>query len=504
MKRAVRFFTAFLAFVALAACNGSDPDYPDAELELAAAKLNSDINSLNTLLTALAAKDSLLAVEQFIEGGQRVGKTLLMQDAGEIPFYARYDLQDWKVPEVGLKQSGSGYEWTVDGAPCGSSVPEFPVFKYSSGKWSIDPAGKGAWQEHGKPVKGFCRPTVRDLTYGSKMAVITLVKDEDINIPFVITFTEPDPEPDPWVDPDPHPDPDPDPDPHPQPDPEPVVVSGSQPGWYELPVMNLAKSGKYYVSSTDNSLYYAMHMCAGGEKDGYGKTARNYTVCFSAQYHCPLWVAAPLHSMYKGSGRHDNYKPDPNIPAEPQWSSTSSASGFNKGHMLGSADRNKTTATNHQVFNYSNIAPQLSAGFNTGGGGWNTLEDWIDDQYCTDTLYAVIGCYFGKFTDGYRYTVEPRILSGWGRNDVAMPTMFYYVLLRTKSGNTRKAIKDCSASELKCAAFVRSHTNSLKGQDVTSAEMMSVADLEAITGVTYFANVPQAPKTVAKASDWGL
>ena len=297
--------------------------------------------------------------------------------------------------------------------------------------------------------------------------------------------------------------PDPGPGPGPGPD-QPGSTVYNQAGWYELPVMEMKKDGDYLVGANNSDLYYAYHMCAGGEKGPGGKTARNYTVCVSAKYHCPLWVAAPLHSMYKGSGRHDNYKPDPNIPAEPQWSSTSSASGFNKGHMLGSADRNKTTATNHQVFNYSNIAPQLSAGFNTGGGGWNTLEDWIDDQYCTDTLYAVIGCYFDKFTDGYRYTVEPRILSGWGRNDVAMPTMFYYVLLRTKSGNTRKAIKDCSASELKCAAFVRSHTNSLKGQDVTSAEMMSVADLEAITGVTYFANVPQAPKTVANASDWGL
>jgi hypothetical protein len=33
---------------------------------------------------------------------------------------------------------------------------------------------------------------------------------------------------------------------------------------------------------------------------------------------------------------------------------------------------------------------------------------------------------------------------------------------------------------------------------------MSVADLEKITGVTYFPNVPNAPKTTFKASDWGL
>ena len=39
---------------------------------------------------------------------------------------------------------------------------------------------------------------------------------------------------------------------------------------------------------------------------------------------------------------------------------------------------------------------------------------------------------------------------------------------------------------------------------ITSTEMMSVADLERITGFTYFVNVPNAPKSTAIASDWGL
>ncbi|MBR1573623.1 MAG: DNA/RNA non-specific endonuclease [Bacteroidales bacterium] len=280
---------------------------------------------------------------------------------------------------------------------------------------------------------------------------------------------------------------------------------GSQAGWFELPVMNIAKSGSYMYNSQDPTQYYAYHLCAGGERGPSGRTARNYTVCYSERYHCPLWVAAPLHSMYKGgSGRSEAYGEDPDIPYDSQWHSKSNASGFNKGHMLGSADRSISTATNRQVYYYPNIAPQLSAGFNTSGGGWNTLEDYVDGQVCSDTLYAVIGCYFDKFTDGYGNTVSPRVLNGWSRTDVAMPTMFYYVLLRTKSGSSRKAVTACSASELQCVAFVRSHTNDLKGQKVTSREMMSVSDLEKITGVTYFPNVPNAPKTTYNPSDWDL
>jgi hypothetical protein len=33
---------------------------------------------------------------------------------------------------------------------------------------------------------------------------------------------------------------------------------------------------------------------------------------------------------------------------------------------------------------------------------------------------------------------------------------------------------------------------------------MSVSDLEKITGVTYFPNVPNAPKDTFSAADWGL
>ena len=234
-----------------------------------------------------------------------------------------------------------------------------------------------------------------------------------------------------------------------------------------------------------------------------GRTARNYTVCFSAEHHCPVWVAAPRHSMYVGSsGRNDSYRRDPDIPADIQYSSTKTGGGCNKGHMLGSAERTSSKATNRDVFYYTNIAPQLSSNFNTGGGRWNVLEDYVDTQVCADTLYEVIGCYFDKYTDAYGETQTPSKISYCGRTDVSMPTMFYYVLLRTKNGNSKKALKDCAPSELKCVAFVRSHVN--VRQAVTSRELMSVADLERITGVTYFPNVPNAPKDTFSASDWGL
>lgn len=312
------------------------------------------------------------------------------------------------------------------------------------------------------------------------------------------------PVPDPEPDPEPEPEPDPEPEPEPDPTPEPAPGATGRYGWYELPAMNIESSGKYLVDADDSDLYYAYHLCAGNEKGPGGKKARNYTVCFSAEHHCPVWVAAPRHEMYEsGAKRTDAYAKDPDIPADIQYDSKSTGGGCNKGHMLGSAERLSSTATNKQVFYYSNIAPQYSSTFNTGGGGWNTLEDWVDKQVCSDTLYVVIGAYFEKYTDRRGYTDSPKTIEFGGRDDVTRPSMFYYVLLRTKSGSSGKPLSECSASELKCAAFVRSHATPIKVK-VSEEDLMSVSDLEKLTGFTYFPNVPQAPKGSYEASDWGL
>ena len=281
-------------------------------------------------------------------------------------------------------------------------------------------------------------------------------------------------------------------------------------GWYELPAMSYSKEGSYYVSTSDKygKLYYAHHICDGGEKYAHGreysgKPMRNYTVCFSADHHCPVWVAAPRHRCYEsGASRTDAYKQDPKIPSGIQYSSKSTGGGCNKGHMLGSAERLSTTATNRQVFYYSNIAPQYSDTFNTGGGAWNNLEDWVDERVCSDTLYVVIGAYFDDFSCKSGSATAKKISYG-GRTDVSCPTMFYYVLLRTKNGNTGKSLSQCSSSEMQCVAIVRSH-KAAKGREDFADDMMSVSDLEKVTGFTYFPNVPNAPKSSYKASDWGL
>ena len=301
--------------------------------------------------------------------------------------------------------------------------------------------------------------------------------------------------------PDPTPEPEPEPDPTPDPDPTPEPEVTSRYAWAELPtIIDTNKDG---VHDNDSNIYYAHHLCAGSEQNAQRNgTARNYTVCYSGKHHCPLWVAAPRHAMYekKNTDRTDAYGVDPKIPSSVQYNSKSTGGGCNKGHMLGSAERLCSAATNRQVFYYTNIAPQYSSSFNTGGGAWNNLEDHIDDLVCSDTLYVVIGCYFEKFSRNGA-SASPKTISFGGRSDVSCPTMFYYALLRTKSGSSGKRVQDCSASELQCAAFTICHEMA-KGHKPEAADMMSISELEALTGFKYFQNVPNAPKTTFSASDW--
>ena len=312
---------------------------------------------------------------------------------------------------------------------------------------------------------------------------------------------EPNPEPEPDPTPDPDPDPTPEPDPTPDPEPEPTVGSTYRAGWFELPVeVDANRDGR---DDNNSTYYYAHHICGGSEQNAQRNAkARNYSVCFSSEHHCPVWVAAPRHTMYQsGASRTDAYAQDPQIPSNIQYNSKSTGGGCNKGHMLGSADRLSSSATNKQVFYYTNIAPQYSDSFNTGGGAWNNLEDHVDDLVCRDTLYVVIGCYFDTYTDKYGNTGRPAKIEFGGRSDVSRPTMFYYAMLRTKSGNSGKAVKDCSASELQCAAFVICHEQD-KGHKPQANDLISISELEKLTGFTYFSNVPNAPKSTFNANDW--
>lgn len=250
-------------------------------------------------------------------------------------------------------------------------------------------------------------------------------------------------------------------------------------GWAELPE-TIEKSGDYY---------YTWHIT--DAKYSNGNKARNYSVCYSKDKMCPMWVAAPMHTFYiKGAhGRTDAYKTDPNF----DFTQPGKWSGYSRGHMLASNNRHAGVTSsglvNKQVFYYSNIAPQIS---NFNSGDWGKVDSAMDAQWesRSDTTYAVYGCYWDK-ANGKEIV-----------NGTKIPTHYYMVMLRAKKG-VQKWVGNCSADELECIAVMMEHKD-WTSLPALSTFAMSVADLEKKTGFVYFGNVPNAPKNTFNASDWGL
>ncbi len=250
-------------------------------------------------------------------------------------------------------------------------------------------------------------------------------------------------------------------------------------GWYELP-----------EEQSGTKLYFAYHMRP--DKP----SVRNYSICYSAELHCAVWAAAAMHSSWDGNaGRNDSWQYDPEIPKSVQPDLSSSYKGnYSRGHMIASSDRQVSVATNRQTFYYTNMAPQIQNEFN--GGIWSKLENLVQDTWtCSDTLYVVTGAHFAN---------RSKSVKDKDGNTCYVPTHFYKVLLRSKSGKTRKPVSQLSADELQCVGFWFDHFGYGTKDEPTSRQMRSVAEIEKETGLKFFPNVPNAPKTTYKASDWGM
>lgn len=264
------------------------------------------------------------------------------------------------------------------------------------------------------------------------------------------------------------------------------------PGWFELPRQK--DDNRDGIDDSDEDLYYSWTMRADAPR------VRNFSSGYSKSRKHPYWVAAPMHKCYKGSsGRNDSYRADPAIECE----QSSRFTGYTRGHMIGSSERTVSVPTNKQVFYYSNIGAQMQDGFNTGGGAWNNLESCVNGYWCADTLYQVVGCIFDTFTDRHGGRINAKSGTNGAGSTFQVPTAWYKVLLRTKKGDTGKRVDQCSADELQCVAFILPHKSN-KGHKPDRDDMYSVKEVEALTGLEFFVNVPNAPKDSFKASDWGL
>ena len=225
-----------------------------------------------------------------------------------------------------------------------------------------------------------------------------------------------------------------------------------------------------------------------------GKRYRNYTTMMDQSRRCPLWVAQPMHGVsYKDNnlGRSGKFSEDtsydPAIPAS--WQSSGSTeggnSGYSRGHLCASADRQVTLASNYQTFYYTNQAPQWQNNFNSGV--WSSLEEATQKKAQTltarDTLYIVSGTLFenevfGPSNDG---------------GEVARPSHFYKLLMLCSFDGSG------TVTAASGAAYVyENKANSGKYYD--AGYKTTIDAIEARAGFNFFANVPSALQEAAEST----
>ena len=127
-------FAALLAVVAFTSCKYDDDDIWNsvhglenrvAKLEELCKQMNTNISSLQTIVTALQNNDYVTGITPVMQGGKEVGYTITFSKSNPITIYHGKDGQngedgtdgkDGVTPTIGVKQDTDGiYYWTLDG-----------------------------------------------------------------------------------------------------------------------------------------------------------------------------------------------------------------------------------------------------------------------------------------------------------------------------------------------------------------------------------------------------
>ena len=180
------------------------------ELERLTAQQNTNIGSLQTIVTALQDKDYVTSVAPINEGDEVVGYTITFSKSGAVTIY---NGKDGYVPAMGVKQDESDgqWYWTVDGewlldskggkvrasaedgedgAPGQSGVT--PQLKIVDGYWYVSYDGGKTWEEEtlGQATGDKGYTMFAEVTYDEEYLYITMADGEKLTLPRTSTGQE--------------------------------------------------------------------------------------------------------------------------------------------------------------------------------------------------------------------------------------------------------------------------------------------------------------------------
>lgn len=232
------------------------------------------------------------------------------------------------------------------------------------------------------------------------------------------------------------------------------------------------------------------------DEDNYLMIKPQYAMSYNRARSSANWVSWHLSTAWQGDvDRGDNFRPDDTLPTG--WykvqSQEYSGSGFDRGHLCPSGDRDRTVADNDATFLMTNIIPQAP---NNNRGAWADLE-----VYCRKIaeagyeLYIIAGVY-GKAgigsNGGKSFTLD--------NGKMVVPESVWKVIVILPIG-----VDDVNRINEETRIIAVNIPNK---QTITNTKWgeyrLSIDDLEKITGYDYLSNVPTAiQKTLESRMDDG-
>jgi len=257
-------------------------------------------------------------------------------------------------------------------------------------------------------------------------------------------------------------------------------------GWLELP------------EATGDEDFCGRFYGSGGSTGPY----RNYSYGYSYTYYASLWVAYPLtYAHTQGDASTGSWQYNPNVSSDYQVNIVSSsypsmygASAYSRGHQIPNASRVSDDTMNLQTYYSTNQTPQLQQKFN--GSIWSSLENAVRNLTTTDhsdTVYVATGPVYR--TDGGSETIT--YLTGAAGKDanptsLPVPNYFWKALLKVKW--SEGAIVDALA-----VGFWFPHEE-YENSDTYTNYVVSVDQIETLTGIDLFTNLPASKETAAEAN----
>ena len=168
------------------------------QLEKLCRELNSNVDAIHTVLTAVQEHDYVTEIIKVVDAGVEVGYSITFAKGGTVTIYHGNDGADGSTPLIGVKKASDGaYYWTSDGEwligedgvkiPATVTDPDagyvVPQFRVADGEWYVSYDNGNSWRQMEGADSGDEQFMFTDVSHNDKYMYLTLEDGTVLVIP---------------------------------------------------------------------------------------------------------------------------------------------------------------------------------------------------------------------------------------------------------------------------------------------------------------------------------